>query len=279
MGDMRSTIVPRPSALPAAIHENAATAFTPPQVLDDLRTASLDEIDRAQLHDRVETKVVMHAAMIPAALSRLSDDYLVMEHEGSRTQRYSNTYFDTSDLRNYLEHHNQKRQRSKIRYRTYANSGITFFEIKRNVDGRTVKERKLSAPTDGSIRAADVPFLRERLTTEPQDLEVSVVVDYDRILLVRDDFQERVTIDTNLRFTTSTTEATLPGLAVVEFKQPRLDRTSPAVRAIPRPTQMFSKYCMGLASCDSRLKRNRFKKVFLGLHRLEVTPQVVGRTA
>lgn len=216
---------------------------------------------------------------VPTTLMRLREHYLVMDHEETRVQRYTNTYFDTADLKNYVEHHNQKRQRSKIRYRTYVDSALTFFEIKRNVDGRTVKERKRSAPTDGAIRADDVAFLGDRLDDDPRTLQASVVISYERILLVRHDFQERVTIDTNLRFATREGTATMPHLAVVEFKQPRLDRHSPAVRAIDRPTQMFSKYCMGLASCDPTLKRNRFKKVFLGLERLDAEPCAVGRAA
>lgn len=242
------------------------------QSISRLDGVSLAELDRAQLHDRMETKVVMRTELVPTALRQLRGDYLVMDHEGRRTQRYSNTYFDTSDLRNYRQHHNQKRQRAKIRYRSYVDSGLTFFEVKRNVDGRTVKERKSSAPVDGSVRAEDRAFLTERLEVDPCELKVSIVVDYDRILLVRRDFEERVTVDMNLRFRTCQGEAAMPGLAIVEFKQPRLDRNSPAIRTIQRPTQMFSKYCMGLASCEPGLKRNRFKKVFLGLERLGIAP-------
>ena len=279
---MEQTLAERPIA---PRHTSAASERTPTasgarvHALGCLRGVSLADLDQAQLHDRVETKLVMHADGVGPTLLRLSDDYLVMDHEGNRTQRYSNTYLDTAGLRNYFQHHNQKRQRSKIRYRTYVDSGLTFFEIKRNVDGRTVKERKISAPVDGAIRADDIPFLRERSSDDPRDLEVAIVIDYERILLVRQDFQERVTIDTNLRFQTRRGAVMLPGLAIVEFKQPRLDRNSPAVRAIPRPTQMFSKYCMGLASCDPNLKRNRFKKVFRGMESLNVTPQLVSRAA
>jgi hypothetical protein len=242
--------------------------------LQSLDGVSLRELDRAQLHDRVETKLLARAEVIPDVLRRLASDYVVMDHEASRIQRYSNTYFDTIDLQSYTEHHNQKRRRSKIRYRSYVNSGLTYFEIKRHVDGRTVKERKVSAPVDGSVRADDRPFLTDRLPVDPSQLGASVVIDYDRILLVRRDFQERVTIDTSVRVRTSRAVAEFRGLAVVEFKQPRLDRHSPAIRAIPRPTQMFSKYCMGLATCDPTLKRNRFKKVFLGLERLDVLPEL-----
>jgi hypothetical protein len=67
--------------------------------------------------------------------------------------------------------------------------------------------------------------------------------------------------------------ASAPALSICEFKQPRLDRRSPAMIAMTmnRQPQMFSKYCMGLAACDPQLRRNRFKKVFLKLDMLGAT--------
>ncbi len=243
--------------------------------LASLEGTTLAELDRAQLHDRVESKLIMRAESVPEVLARLRGDYRVMEHEGRRVQRYSNTYFDTAGLRNYHEHHNQKRRRSKVRYRSYVDSALTFFEIKRNVDGRTVKERRPTASPSMCLHDDDAAFLGERLPADAGAMVPSVVVTYDRILLVSQAFDERVTIDLNLGFRSATGESVVPELAIVEFKQERLDRASPAIRAIPRPMQMFSKYCMGLASCDPSLKRNRFKKVFLELARLDAEPRSV----
>ena len=274
------TLHPRPTTpacQPVARSCTPSTSFE--RSLASLGSVSLAELDQARLHDRVESKLVMKASEVPATLESLRDDYLVMEHDGKRVQRYANTYFDTPDLQNYHEHHNQKRQRSKIRYRSYVDSGLTYFEVKRNVDGRTVKERKISSPAGLSIHADDAPFLAERVANQANAYCVSVVVEYKRILLVNHSFDERVTIDMFLRFTSRGGVATMSDLAVVEFKQPNLDRDSAAIRAIPRPTQMFSKYCMGLATCDPALKRNRFKKVFLGLDRIDATPELVEASA
>ena len=233
--------------------------------LREMETVTLAELDQAQLHDRMESKVVTRADAVAGILGRLRHDYLVMDHDNNRFQRYSNTYFDTANLANYHEHHNQKRRRCKVRYRRYVDSDLTYFEVKRNVSGRTVKERKSSIPAGQSVWPDDVPFLTDRIADNPDQLSVSLLVEYERILLVSRDFNERVTIDMNLRFRSRTAAGEMSQLAIVEFKQPRFDRNSPAMRAIPRPRQMFSKYCMGLATCNPSLKRNRFKKVFLGL--------------
>ncbi|MFT7601051.1 MAG: hypothetical protein ACI8TP_004001 [Acidimicrobiales bacterium] len=240
--------------------------------LADLGSVDLKTLDQAQLHDRQESKVLLRADDIPAALARLASDYLVMEHEGERVQGYLNEYFDSSSLHNYHEHHNQKGRRVKVRYRTYVNSDLTFFEVKRNVNGRTVKDRRMSERPTGQLQTQDAPFLFKLTGNRPSTLQLSVEIGYQRILLVKRDFSERVTIDMNLSFRTErqTTEPT--GLAVCEFKQPRLDLRSPAMEAMNRRPQNFSKYCMALASCDPTLRRNRFKKVFRNLEKLGALP-------
>lgn len=239
---------------------------------DALTSVSLTELDQAQLHDRVESKVVLADADLPESIERLGADYRVMEHEGHRFQHYRNDYFDTADLRCYHDHHNRNGRRIKVRYRTYANSDLTFFEVKRSVHGRTVKERRRSKPPDRSLLAADATFLFKKTGQRPSELRPSVSVCYDRILLVKHDFSERVTIDLNLDFAYDGSRAVAPGLAICEFKQPRLDLRSPAMTAMNRRPQMFSKYCMGLASCDHGLRRNRFKKVFRTLDAIGVSP-------
>jgi hypothetical protein len=255
-------------------HMNTRPAVTKKLVeaTERLAPVTLAQLDQAQLHDRVETKVILAEIDVPAAIARLSGEYRVMEHQGHRFQRYRNDYLDTNDLRNYHEHHNRNGRRIKVRYRTYENSDLTFFEVKRSVHGRTVKERKRSERPVAGLRHPDAAFFFRKTGWRPSLLEPSVSITYDRILLVKHDFSERVTIDINLVYERNGVLAETPGLAICEFKQPRLDRRSPAIEALDRRPQMFSKYCMGLAACDPSLRRNRFKKVFRNLDALGVSP-------
>jgi len=249
------------------------------RALARLDPVTLEQLDRAQLHERVETKAVMRAEAVPDLLRRLRGQYHVMEHAGTRLQRYTNAYFDTADLRDYRAHHNRRRHRSKIRYRSYVDSDLTFFEIKRKDGARTVKLRQVSTPARSSLWPDDGAFLA-RVNHDPSSAYVpSLAVSYRRILLVRRDFGERVTIDLDLCFDTGARRIVMPDAAIVEFKQPRLDRRSPAVRAVPRPAQRFSKYCIGLASCDPSLKQNRFKRVFRGLAKIGAHPVMAARPA
>lgn len=246
------------------------------RALDQLSGISLADLDQAQLHDRVESKVILNRGDLPAAIARLGTDYLVLDHDDERLQRYSSDYFDTADLRNYHEHHNQFGRRIKIRYRTYLNSNLTYFELKRNLHGRTIKERRRTEPPSGGLHREDAAFLFARTGNRPSQYHHSLKVEYERILLVRRDFSERVTIDLNLGFSTGSTRSECPGLAIVEFKQPALDLRSPAMEAMQQRPQMFSKYCMGLASCEPHLRSNRFKKVFRSLAKLNASPIPIG---
>ncbi len=232
----------------------------------------LEQLDRAQLHDRVESKVVLHSDGVPRALDVLAVEYLVLEHAGERVQAYRNEYFDDVDLRNYHEHHNQLGRRLKLRYRTYVHSDLTFFEVKRNVNGRTIKERRVSRPPRGRLWDDDAEFFADATGWDPSTLRPSLTVDYGRILLVKRDFSERVTIDLDLTFASRGRRTTAAAWSICEFKQPRLDRRSPAMVAMNRRSQTFSKYCMGLASCDPALRQNRFKKVFRTLEALDASP-------
>ena len=241
-------------------------------VLAGFSPVDLEQLDHAQLHDRIESKIVLRSSILPDALRKLATDYFVLEHLADRIQGYANQYFDSAELRSYHEHHNQLGRRLKVRYRTYENSAMTFFEVKRKIAGRSVKERQLSTPPDGGLRCGDARFFAERTGWDPDAVVPSLTVDYQRILLVKRDFSERVTIDLELRFCNGTTSATPSGLAICELKQPRLDRRSPAMAAMKRRPETFSKYCIGMASCDPTLRRNRFKAVFRTLDSIGATP-------
>ncbi len=251
---------------------NASDQLTLGEAAAGLTSVSLAKLDEAQLHDRQESKVILRTADVPAALVALADEYFILHHEGERLQGYRNEYFDSAELRNYYEHHNQKGRRCKLRYRTYMNSDITFFEVKMNVNGRTVKERRRSRRPEGGLWKEDALFFFKKTGQPPSGLVPSITIDYQRILLVKRDFSERVTIDLNLGFTSTRGAVDTPGLAICEFKQPKLDLRSPAMIAMNRRPQNFSKYCMGLASCDPSLRRNRFKKVFRNLEALDASP-------
>ncbi len=239
--------------------------------LSELATVDLTQLDQAQLHDRVESKVLLHETDIPAALGLLASDYFVLDHDGERSQRYRTEYFDSPLLASYHDHHNQKANRFKARYRTYLNSDLTYFEVKHSVAGRTVKVRRRTEAPQGRLWPEDILFFYQQTGRDAEGLLPSLTVEYERVLLVRGDYSERVTIDVDIRYFSERRATQHSGLAVCEFKQETLDRRSPAIVALHRRPQKFSKYCMGLASCHPLLRRNRFKQVFRRLDALDVS--------
>lgn len=240
--------------------------------LDGFETVTLKELECVRLMDRAETKVLMPAGDLATVLRAISGDYRTLRIDDQPLQGYRTMYFDSPSFRTYHDHHNQLGRRFKIRYRTYIGSDLTFFEVKRSVHGRIVKQRRKSVAPNGRIRDDDSAFA-ESCGIDVAEFVPSVIVEYQRALLARFDPQERVTIDLHTRFENGTTSAVTDGLAILEFKQPRVDRTSPAILACRqiglRPRRM-SKYCTAVAACQRGIRRNRFLPVFRHLEQLGV---------
>ena len=68
--------------------------------------------------------------------------YKVLEIDNERVHSYRSLYYDTDDRKFYLDHHNQRVNRNKVRFREYVGSKLTYLEIKRkNNKGKTIKKR------------------------------------------------------------------------------------------------------------------------------------------
>ena len=66
----------------------------------------------------------------------------ILQIDGKRKHDYKSLYFDTEDRKFYNDHHNQRVNRYKVRYREYVDSGLVFLEIKcKNNKGKTIKKR------------------------------------------------------------------------------------------------------------------------------------------
>jgi hypothetical protein len=235
---------------------------------------------------RTDTKYVFLSALLPQILSDLALDYDVLEVGGVRMQRYRTCYYDTPDFQLYHQHHNDQRDRYKLRIRSYLESTLDFLEVKRKDNhDRTLKNRLRSDRfrvqlRDGS-HPADEPgpigfpgvdkFLETHFPYYEADLVPKLSNRFYRIALVSRREKERLTIDLDLRFMTHGAQFSLPGLAVAEVKQPHFTTRSAFIhqmrRAGRRPTG-FSKYCVGVALAYPQLKRNAFKPLLLDLRRL-----------
>ena len=232
---------------------------------------SLGELNTASLMDRVDSKYWFSIEMLPNILCEILDDYLLLNIEGQTFQSYRTSYFDTPDDGFYLDHHNGRRQRVKVRIREYVNSDLRFLEVKQKLNtGKTCKHRQRIEEGLDRIEGEQSRFVSPFIGCEPSSLDIKIQNQFKRMTLVNRNFRERCTIDFNLSFLQGKREAKLDELVVLELKQERRDvpshlaRTLRELRIRPRS---FSKYCMGRALLQPELKQNRLKPALSKMRR------------
>ena len=226
---------------------------------------SLEEMASIKLMNRTDVKYVTDIEHLHDFLRLATADYRIQEVEGKRVASYRTVYLDTPARDMYIMHQCGRRRRVKVRVRTYADSGVSFFEVKnKDNHGRTDKKR---IPVEGSEKLDDSQaptFLTKHSTFDLQQLGPTLESRFHRITLVNLRKTERLTIDTDISFHNLLTENTvdLKRTVIIELKRDGLT-PSPA-RAMLATLHIhpsgFSKYCIGSALTDSSLKQNRFKR-------------------
>lgn len=107
-----------------------------------LDTIQLEEMEQVKLMNRTDTKYWFHFKHLQELLQEIKNDYFVLEINQKSELPYSTTYYDTLNNSMFLEHHNGKLNRYKVRRRSYVSSEICFLEMKfKNNKGRTIKKR------------------------------------------------------------------------------------------------------------------------------------------
>ncbi|MBE1533537.1 polyphosphate polymerase domain-containing protein [Actinomadura algeriensis] len=227
------------------------------RLTDALPPMSLAQVmDRAELQTRVDRKYLVPSELCDVMLPRLAGEYAALEIDGRRAFRYSSTYFDTPNLLTFRQHRQGRRQRYKMRTRTYLDSGECMFEVKLSGARNATDKRRLPYDAarrrtlDGTARA----FLQDVLlsayrTNPPAALVTSATTDYRRSTLVQLSGSGRVTLDASLTCTDGVvTIAADPGTVLIESKSEGGD--APVDRILRdhgvRPAKI-SKYCVAVA--------------------------------
>ena len=113
-----------------------------PAIIAKFSPISLNEMDDVKLMNRIDTKFAFNANKMPELLVQLMPFYRILEIDGQLIHDYKSLYYDTDDRKFYLDHHNGRVNRNKIRFREYVGSKLTFLEVKmKNNKGRTIKKR------------------------------------------------------------------------------------------------------------------------------------------
>ncbi len=232
---------------------------------------TLAEMNSVSLMKRVDTKFILKESQLLEVLSKLYEDYKILEIDQERLMKYSTLYFDSENKKCFKDHHNGKLNRYKIRMRKYLVSDICFLEIKKkNNLGITNKIRRQIKDFETNLTSESKDFITKSNINNLL-LEPSLYNNFSRMTLVNKNESERITIDVDLSFSFGTDEKKFDKLVVVEIKQEgkRLNTTiNRALKSMSILPTNFSKYCIGISNIIDDIKSNRFKEINLKINKL-----------
>lgn len=242
------------------------------QKLNHFDTISLADMDSVSLMDRTDTKFILNVDLLPEILDKLLVNYRVLEINNNRFSNYKTDYLDTQENEFFLNHHNGKLNRYKVRFREYIGSNLSFLEVKfKDAKGKTHKSRIKSWVKEENKSEEDHQFIKEKTPHLMNRLFLQLTNKFSRITLVNKADKERVTIDFNLSFSTNSNFKLLEKLCIFEVKQEKVNRKSPVMQTLKSfgvGEGSFSKYALGSVLLNKKLKYNRFKKTLLFLNKI-----------
>lgn len=256
------------------------------------QSINLEDLNsKAAMQTRVDRKYVVDEDYAAAVLAELPADASVLEINGQREFVYDSVYFDTPNLTSYRATATDRRNRFKVRTRTYLDTGTAFLEVKTEGENNTtVKERIPYAPEHrNELTPEGLDYVAEalkNLTDAPATAFIPVLsTGYRRTTVylpasTENPIDSRLTIDRELTWTPMSEHAfagakpedrygdevgttyTVPGMVIIETKS----GNTPSVadkhlwRAGIRPVKV-SKFGTGLAALNPRLPSNKWHRV------------------
>lgn len=222
---------------------------------------------KAAMLERLDNKYIVPADRLLPAFETFRESFDVLEIGERRTFTYATDYFDDPERRAYLDHHQGRRKRCKVRIRHYVDAGLSFLEVKLK-DRRdvTVKKRLRMERPQGRLCDRSLRFVEdchEEMYGRPfgRTLAPAISMEYRRITLVAKEGGERMTIDTRLSFQAANRHRDAPpDMFILETKSARGNGLADKVLRSHHlhPTKQCSKYCIGMAALGQVMRRNRF---------------------
>jgi hypothetical protein len=231
-------------------------------LLSGFEPISLASMDCVKLLNRSEKKFVLHFNKIPSVLREVISDYQVLEINDQRILEYNTEYFDTNDNAMYLAHHNGKQSRFKVRRREYVISGEQFLEVKRRTNNGRIQKKRVELQAAVIDSKLEQVFIENATPYKLDGLEMKLINTFQRITLVSIPRKERITIDIGLEFKNEQSTIQLPSIAIIEVKFDNM-ATEPGFEKIMKKLRIHgssvSKYCIGRALLEPKLKSNLFQ--------------------
>ncbi|MBK7129812.1 MAG: polyphosphate polymerase domain-containing protein [Crocinitomicaceae bacterium] len=240
-------------------------------ILQGFQPISLKEMDAVKLMNRTDTKFVLSRSFFNSILPQLADSYRVLEIEGKKLSSYRTLYYDTERFQLFLDHHNGRGNRFKVRIRNYVESNLFYLEIKNKFKGRTDKRRTKVKDFELELSENSIAYINKVIGREVS-LVPKLWNSFQRITLVNTKEIERLTLDLNLTFEWKDNKRVFDNIVVAELKQENVNRNSLFYTLMKnngvRPNSM-SKYCVGGITLNPQLKANNFKDKLLLIDKLQ----------
>lgn len=244
-------------------------------IVDSMPPIFLEEMEAIRLMNRLDTKYVTTKSGLIALLQQLVGKYYAQDIRTNRICPYRTTYFDTNNHTQYLQHHNKRAHRTKVRVRTYLVDGeVTFLEIKRKNNHSVTKKKRIRVPSVELAQTTEGAgdLVKKKTGLDFDEMHPVIRNYFDRLTLVNMAKTERLTVDMNISFHNFETnlEADSNQLVIIELKR-NSNIYSPVTDILRdlhiHPTS-FSKCCIGMCMTDPALKQNNFKEVIHQLNKI-----------
>ena len=244
------------------------------KIISDFEHISLAQMDGVKLMNRTDTKYAFSYNKLNLLLKRMQPFYKILEINDQLIHTYKSLYYDTEDRKFYLDHHNNRVNRNKVRFREYVGSNLTFLEIKlKNNKGRTIKKRMKVDCIVKQLSAEHKEYIN-KVVGSKINLLAQQKINFDRITFVHKKNKERLTIDLDLAFQDDKNKGDLKKTVIAEVKQERMSRSSDFIKIAKELSILpmrLSKYCMSTIELNPKIKSNRFKKKQLYINKLKRT--------
>ena len=236
------------------------------------KSIDLEEMNNAALMKRIDNKYLLNLNQLDSFLLGLNNSYSILKINETLNHSYSSIYYDTQDLKMYMEHHNKKANRYKIRKRIYNTSNDCFLEVKHKNNKGYTKKTRVEIDNFSTIIPTDrYDFIQTHTPFRPFNLRKTLKIDFYRFTLTNSKRNQRITIDTNLVFTYENAIHRMDNLVIAEIKSDRysIDKTIFGVlKDLGIQSNGMSKYSIGLALMRQDLKQNLFKQKIHTLNKI-----------
>jgi hypothetical protein len=240
-------------------------------ILSAFDQITLSEMDNVKLMSRTDTKFVFNLELLPKIMQKLSPYYRVLNVDGININDYQTLYYDTDEFLFFHQHQCGKANRSKVRYRTYVQSDLHYFEVKNKNNKEITSKKRIKAIEDETqISEKSLAFYHKHAIINDADLKPKFWVNYSRITLVNKTQPERLTLDLNLEFKNEDSAKNYNVMVIAELKQERRSKSVfvDVIRSHSIREFSISKYCLGVVNLFQNVKQNNFKSKLLTIKKI-----------